>query len=80
MLLKGVNIKISPTKLSRLSLLLATDDCLDLTERPDPDTTLTVSNEVKLWSRLLSKRSLSSLKWSAYPQNAFLAHDLVSES
>ena len=60
-------IIITVTALSRLSLLLATEDCLDLRDRPDPDRMLAVSTdtELRLWSRLLSNRSLSSLKWSA---------------
>ena len=74
----------SLTRLSRLSLLLATEDCLDLTETPEPDTTLALSlspapNTTAL-SRQPSSRSLSSLKWSAKAQNVFRDQDLVSRS
>ena len=77
-------IVLSLTRLSRLSLLLATEDCLDLTESPEPDTTLAVSlspaPSTTALSRQPSSRSLSSLKWSAKAQNVFRDQDLVSRS
>ena len=53
------------------------EDCLDLTEARSPRLRLSAC---KAWSRLASRRSLSSLKWSAKAQKAFLAQTLVSES
>ena len=65
------------TQLSRLSLLLATEDCLDLA-RPRL-ARLPVSRPVSRL-RLPSNSSLSSLNWSASAQNAFRAHTRVSGS
>ena len=65
------------TQLSRRSLLLATEDCLDLA-RPRL-AMLPVSRPVSRL-RLPSSSSLSSLNWSASAQNAFRAHTRVSGS
>ena len=65
------------TQLSRLSLLLATEDCRDLA-RPRL-ARLPVSRPVSRL-RLPSNSSLSSLNWSASAQNAFRAHTRVSGS